>query len=166
MTKEELERGLSVGRAHSVVVDVREVQEAPGNVRTVTVHRGNRVTIEYDKTRAYIEGNYEGGGLKYVAQYVDLDDVVTDLEEYLGAKIPQWINYTESRFLPGVADDPDPVKSLGYFEDLVRQESVALPRRAKYEIAGVYWRHIAKYGQYREDKLLEEQEEQLRQYEE
>ena len=164
MNRTEIERYLEVGRGHSLVVDVREVAEVPGNLRTVTIHRGNRVTIEYERSRAYVDGDSEGGGLKYVGEYANLDELLTDLEAYLGAKAEQWSNFTESPLVPKILDDPDPVKSLGYFEDLVRRGAVPLPAGRRYELAGVYWRHIAKYGEYREDKLLEKQEEELRRY--
>jgi hypothetical protein len=166
MDKAQIEQYLNVGRGHSVVIDARELEDVPGNMRKVTIHRGNRVTIEYDKARAYAEGDSEGGGLKYVAEYPEMDVLLADLEEYLGSMIEEWSNFTESPLVPTTLDDPDPVKSLRYFEDLVRRSAVPLPQRGTYELAGVYWRHIAKYGEYREDKLLEEQEEELRRYDE
>jgi hypothetical protein len=165
MDREQIERYLNGGRGHSVVVDARDVEGAPGNVRTVTIHRGNRVTIEYDKASAYVAGDCENGGLKYVAEYPDLDELLADLEAFLGAKVQRWGNFTKSPLAPTVLDDPEPEKSLRYFEDLVRRRGVPLPTRGNYELAGVYWRHIAKYGEYREDKLLEEQDEELRRYE-
>jgi hypothetical protein len=161
MDRAEIERHLHAGRGHSVVVDAREVDEAPGNVRLVTIHRGNRVSIEYDQARAYVEGDFEGGGLKYVAQYGSLDELLSDLEDFLGAKVEAWTNYTAAPLVPKTLDDPDGLASRAMFEDLVRRSAVPLPPRGKYELAGIHWRHVARYGEYRPDKAFEEQEERL-----
>jgi len=161
MQRADIERYLHARLGHSVIVDVREVEDAPGNVRTVTIHRDYKVTIEYETSKSYAEGESEGGGLKYIGQYLSLDDLIVDLEEYLEAKMQQWRNFTSEPLSPASLDDPDSVKSQQYFEDLVRRRAVPLPRGVSYKLAGVYWRHISKYGEYRQDKLLEEQEDEL-----
>lgn len=161
MDRQELERYLHISRSHSVVIDVTEVVGAPGILKIVTVHQGNSVSIEFEKARAYVEGDMEGGGLKYVARYPDMDVLIQDLEEYLDRPLEECRNFTAEPLVPPVLDEPDPVRNMEYLEGLVRQQLVRLPRRGQYQLAGVYWRHIAKYGTYRPDKLLEEQDEHL-----
>jgi len=161
MDKNEIERHLDVSPAHSIIVDVAVVDGAPRFLRTVTIHQGNSVTIEFEKARGYFGGNSEGGWLKYIAQYHDLDELTQDLEEFLGKPVMRWSNFTAEPYSPVVQEDPDPAASLKFFEDAVRHDAIKLPRRAKYQIASPYWRHIVKYGEFREDKIWEEQEEHL-----
>jgi hypothetical protein len=142
-------------------VDVRELATAPGVVRTTTIHRGNGVTIEFDRSRAYFEGDIEGWGPKYIATYASLDDLVSDLEDFLGEKIVAWKNYTAEPLVPSTLDEPGP-SAQEHFEDLVRRAAVELPRMGSFHIANTYWRHVGQYGEFREDKVFEEQEEHLR----
>ncbi len=151
-----------VSLAHSVVVDVLEVAEAPGNLRTITIHDGLDVTIEFETCTAYLESDIEGGGLKYVGHYDTIDDAIADLEDYLGTPVQEWINFTENPYEPTISSEPDPAKNLRYFEDLVRQRRMILPKRGGFELAGIYWRHIELFGEYRKDKLKEEWEHHLR----
>jgi Uma2 family endonuclease len=56
MYLDEIELAMDVGLDHSIVIDVREVIEAPGNLRTVTIHQGNSVTIEFERCEDYATG--------------------------------------------------------------------------------------------------------------
>jgi len=161
MDKNEIERYLDVSLGHSIIVDVSIVDGAPGFLRTVTIHQGNSVTIEFEKARSYLECNSEGAWLKYIAQYRDLDELTKDLEEFLGKPVRMWSNFTAEPYTLAVQEEPDPAAVKKFFEDAVRQNAISLPCRVEYKIASPYWRHIAKYGEFREDKIWEEQEEHL-----
>jgi hypothetical protein len=106
MDRSELKQYLDVVAGHSIVVDVRGV--LPGIVRAITVHREQSVTIEYDRARAYVEGETEGYGPKLIAKYDALDALVEDLAGFLSMPIEQWRNYSKERFEPSVLDDPIP----------------------------------------------------------
>ena len=160
MDKAEIERYLFAGVRHSVVVDARELPAVPGVIRTLTIHRGNRVTLEFDSTPNYLTGDSEGWGPKYVARYLSLDVIIGDLEEFLGHSIAAWKNRSADPLTPSHTDGPGTAAGP-FLEDLVRRNAVELPRRATYALANIYWRHISKYGEYREDKLEEEQDEHL-----
>lgn len=162
MTRFDIERYLYAGRG--VVVDVRPVEGAPGHVRTVTLHRALRVTIEYQRSREYVDNDSEGGGPKYTATYASLDELLRDLEHFLGTPMEAWQNFSSNPFVPPVLEDPDPGKSLGFFEELVRNARVPLPSGALFEPADLYFRHVAKYGRYRPDLLEEEEAESLRRF--
>jgi len=162
MDYEELKRYVEVSIAHSITVDVRAVPDAPGNVRTTTIHSDYRVTIEFQKCSEYVSGDFEGGGLKYVGQYETLDDAVRALEKYLASPVRQWRNYTRERFEPVLLAEPDSAANLAYFERIVRERRISLPGRGRFRLAGVHWRHVERYGEYRGDKLIEEQELTLR----
>jgi hypothetical protein len=56
MQRSDIERYLLTARGHSIVVDARELAAVPGVVRTITIHRENRVTIEFDRSLAYGSG--------------------------------------------------------------------------------------------------------------
>jgi hypothetical protein len=162
MDTEEVRRFVDVSLAHSIVVDVSEVVEAPGNLRTITIHRENRVTIEFQKCIDYVEGGIDGGGLKYVGQYTSLEEIILDLECYLGRPATEWTNRTSNPYEPKLMSEPDPAANFKHFEDRVRRKDVELPVRAIFEIAGIYWRHIDLFGEYRLDRLGEETEIALR----
>jgi hypothetical protein len=161
MDTQEIQRLLDVSVAHSVVVDVRECPEAPGNLRIVTIYQDYGVCIEFDRTQAYVDGDIEGSGPKYIAKYEDLDSLVSDLEGYLGMPVGSWTNFTAMPYVPNVGEAFDFAKSLTYFEDIVRRGAVQLPQGARYRQAVPYFRHIAKYGAFRKDKVFEEQEEEF-----
>jgi hypothetical protein len=162
MDQDEVQRYLDTSIAHSVTIDVREIAEAPGHLRTITIHAGIQVTIEFQKCSEYIEGDWEGGGLKYVGQYDALEEAVRDLEGYLATPIGKWRNYTRERYEPLMVTEADSTENLAYFENQVRQRSIPLPEHGGFVLAGIHWRHIQRYGEYRPDKLLEEQDLMLR----
>jgi hypothetical protein len=159
---EEIRRCLDVSVAHSVTIDVVEVSEAPGNLRAITIHSDNRVTIEFQRCAEYIVDDWEGGGLKYVGRYDSLESAVQDLQLYLDKPVREWRNYTRERYEPVITAEADSSANWAYFENLVREGKMLLPEHGRFEIAGVHWRHVRRYGTYRPDKLLEEQELTLR----
>lgn len=163
MDLDELRRYLDVSLWHSVVVDVRELPEAPGFLRTVTVRQGYRVTIVYEKCSEYIDGTGEGW-IKYIGKYNALEVLVEDLAQYIGKPIAEWQNYTRDPYEPKVLDEPDHAANMNYFEDMVRSRRMALPPRGDFKHAYVEWRHIERYGEFRQDKLAEEQDLWLREH--
>lgn len=94
MDANEVRRFLDVSLAHSIIVDAQEIAQAPGNLRTVTLHRENGVTIEFQSCLSHAQGNSEGGGLKYVGEYGSLDELIFDLERYLCKPVTAWSNHT------------------------------------------------------------------------
>lgn len=170
MDFKEIERYILAGASHSVCVHAVEVDEAPGCLRTITIHRADDairggmvtpVTIEFEDCEAYVDQDFEGGGLKYCGVYPSLEKAVDDLEEFLGMPVSQWHNFTREPLEPRFATQSNWEANLAYFEDLVRSNAVELPKGAGYRIQGAHWRHIAKYGRFRPDKVFEEQEEEL-----
>lgn len=94
MTRDEIERYLNTGRSRSVCVDRSLVPEYPGYVRTVTIHEGNRISVEFDT-----HGADEGGPL-FEAAFAALDAAIASLEAYLHAGMSEWINYSASGAYP------------------------------------------------------------------
>jgi hypothetical protein len=162
MEDREIERYLYASMAHSITVDVQELPDAPGNLRTVTIHQDHHVTIEYQTCRQYAHPDWEnhldweGGLLKYIGQYDSLEDVIRDLENFLGKPWREWTNFTTMPYEPRILDDPDPTANLRYFEGLVRERNVKLPAYGRFRFADIYWRHIELFGEYRPDRLDEE----------
>lgn len=162
MDHDELRRYLDVSLAHSAVVDVREIPEAPGYLRTITVHNDYGVTIEFETCLQYVQGDWEGGILKYIGRYDTLEDVINDLEQYLGKPITAWQNYTRDPYEPKKLDEPDYESCKKYFEELVRSRRMDLPPRGDFRHAYAEWRHIEQYGEFRPDMIFEEQDLWLR----
>ncbi|MDQ3031640.1 MAG: hypothetical protein M3Y87_04425 [Myxococcota bacterium] len=121
------------------------------------------MTIEYPSAAEYISGDFEGDGLRFIGKYGNRDDAIRDVEEFLGRDIRGWRNYDEQPHTPtAVIETPFSDDSVAYFERLVRQRSVTLPRSAEFSVGGIYWEHIALWGEFREDRLGEETELRLR----
>jgi len=114
--------------------------------------------MEFQPTLEYVSGDFEGGGLKYVAAYDHLEAAVADLEDFLGKPVNEWKNFTANPYEPRVVEAPNPAGNQEFFEDRVRTRDIALPKRGRYDLAGIHWRHIELYGEYRPDKLGEETE--------
>ena len=132
MTLDELERCLSLGLDHACVVDVQLVPEAPGYVRTVSVHAGRRVNIEFD-----VWGMDEGG-LYYWASFESLGAVVACLEPYLGRPLAKWRclgpeTYPERR--------PETGTEQGHrrFEELLGRGGPPLPAHGEFRTQSTYW---------------------------
>lgn len=163
MDREEIDRCLDVSSNHSVTVDVRDVDEAPGFVRTVTMHRdrasqhGVSITIEYPPATEYIAGDFEGGGLRFMAEYAHRDDAIRDLEEFLRMDISSWKNFVHQPHTPAVIEEaPFTPENTAHFEAMVRERAVVLPRSTRFAVGGMYWEHIALWGEFRQDWIGEE----------
>ena len=132
-----IERLLDVSLVHAVVVDVREVAEAPGNLRIVTIHNDGDVTIGFETCADYVGGTDEGAGLRYVGHYESFDNLVRDLEVYLNSPVSAWGNYTATPYEPKNVEEPDPAANLKYFEELVRHRIMKLPVGGEFELTGM-----------------------------
>lgn len=142
-----------------VDVAVKEMHELPGFVWKVTCYPGGlrldySVSIEYELAKLYVERDPEGAHLRMVANYSSQEEMIADLEEFLGEPLQNWTNYTRSPLKPSVLEDPDPERSLAYLDNLVASGSVPLPRSGQYEIASMYFRE--KYGPKESDDDEEE----------
>jgi hypothetical protein len=85
MDRAEIERYLAAALGHSIMIDVRELPEFPGLVRTVLVHEDFHVTIEFPTARGYVDFDDEPTcSPKYLSAYRNLDDLIADLEPFLG----------------------------------------------------------------------------------
>ncbi len=151
MQRQDVERYLLAAREHSVVVDVREIAMAPGILRIITIHRGNRVTVEFDRSRGYVDGDSEEWGPRYVATYAGLDELISDLEDFLGEKISAWRNYTAEPLVPSTLEEPG-LSGQRYFEDLIRRGAVELPQKGGFRHANL-WQQVAEHGEFRADKV-------------
>ncbi len=160
MRLDELERYLTVGGG--VTVEVRRCPGIPGVVRTTTLHRENSVTIEYEIASVYALGESEGFGPKYIGRYETFPELVERLEQYFDCPVAAWRNYSMSPFAEEEVEEGfDHATALRQLEDLVRARAVELPVGGGFRIADVHFRHIEKYGEFREDKICEEQDEYL-----
>lgn len=155
MDKEELVRYLDASIAHSIVVDVRELDSVPGILRMVTIHRDLSVSIEYMPSSVYLEGSPEGGVLKYMGTFESVDEAVNTLEVFLETPLDGWKNYTAEPYSPSI--EPPVENATAILEELVRRKSIKLPAKGDFDYSSVYWRLIGKFGEYRPDKVLEEQ---------
>ncbi len=162
MRFDELERYLAVAMGHSVTVDVRRCPAASGVVRVTTVYQDNSVSIVHDTAALYATGENEEWGPKYVGRYETIEKLVACLERYFDRPISDWRNYAMNPFTEEEVEAGfDPAAALHSFEELVRAKQVALPPDADFRIMNTHWRHIAKYGEYRDDKVFEEEDEFL-----
>jgi len=132
MTSEELERALSVGSTHSCCVDIRNLPEAPGYVRTTTLHDGNRLNIEFD-----VWGMDEGG-LYFWAGFDMLEQMVCCVEDYLERPIADWQQLGPEDYPPRPAETGTP-ESHQQFRTLLESGGPSLPDRGDFHTKDSYW---------------------------
>jgi hypothetical protein len=58
MEHSEIRHAMAVG--HPVVIDVRELQGAPGHLRTVTIYSEKSVEVEYQRCVDFMSGAAKG----------------------------------------------------------------------------------------------------------
>ncbi len=157
MNQLDLQKELDVSRYHSVIIDVRECEQAPGNVRTVTIHQDYSVTIEFDTCEAYLSDSMEGG-LRYIGDYSSLSELISDIESYLSLPIGEWINYSRQKYIPRVVAEVDPDLNENWFKKQVYENLIELPKIGGFQVANIYWKHIKKWGEYMPEMLGKEDE--------
>jgi len=134
MTLEELARFLSVGRTHSCCVDIRGVLEAPGYVRTTTLHDGNRVNIEFD------DWGMDEGGLYFWAKFETLDKMVRCVEEYLERPLLDWSNLSfSSEDYPARPPETGTPESRRQFLELLENGGPTMPACGDFQTQSTYW---------------------------
>lgn len=98
MTIEDLRRSLK--RHVSVAIDIRPIDGLPGLLMTTTIFRDLRVEIEFFKWDNFIRPDpMEAGWPRYVGGYSNEEELVTDLEDFLGLPLSQWSNFTTKPYL-------------------------------------------------------------------
>jgi len=161
MEREELDRYLAAGASHSVVIDVRRIGDRSEWLRKVTLHDDGRVTIEYPSVSAYLRDESEGGFLTYRGEYASIGDAIRHLELYLKEPLEDWRNYTRQPVAFAQDEDALLYPDHSELEEMVRRSAVHLPTGAAFDVVGLHWRHIAKFGVFRPDLVHEEQEARL-----
>lgn len=132
MRRSELERLLAVGAGHSFQVEVREVAGCPGFVRTVWLHRGGGVLVEFDLW------GMDEGGLYFRGQLSSVDQAVAYLELYLGRRFCDW-SAADARYPPRPAEVGTP-RSLERFLSALREGRILLPDPEHFTSALGSWR--------------------------
>lgn len=159
MDVNELERVLQLARGHSITIDARLAVEAEGYVRLTQIHEDASVTIEFIRAAEYPLGDDEGA-LKLVGEFPDVRTAAVCLERFLEKPIAAWRDFSSS---PLKLADNMPAADRAKLEELVKARTVPVPIDVRFYLAGVYWRHLERYGEYRQDKWEEEQQEFLKQ---
>jgi hypothetical protein len=131
MAPEDLARILSIGRWHSCAVDIRNLSEASGFVRTTTLHQGNRVCIAFDTW------GMDEGGLYFWATFPTQDAMVACIESFLSLPIAQWPSNTE---YPERHPAVDETGGTDRFIEILRSGRLPLPVCGAFEANGSsYW---------------------------
>lgn len=131
MEKQDLERYLLTSRGKSVCVDVEELPEFPGHVRTVTVLQGPSVHIEFNSLQ------YDEGGPCFVGDFSSLEALIESLEDYLRRPLSDWRPCWREE-----AREPEPGQSKEGGKRLVEAISagrVPLPRVGRFVLKEGYW---------------------------
>lgn len=94
MTSDEIKTYTSLGRNHSVCIDISFVAEIPGVLRHIEIYRNNLVWICF---KSY---GLDEGGASYKGKFSSLEDLVLALELYLNNPISEWKNYSKTGEYP------------------------------------------------------------------
>ena len=129
----EIEQALGVSRSHSICVACGLLADFPAFVRSVVIHREGVVRIRVE------DWGQDEGGVTWVGNYhwtkvsLDMKDLVTDLEAYLGSPLSSWENLTRSGRYPPA---PDPVldATILRLKRAVREGTFPLPHRGGFRL--------------------------------
>ncbi|GGJ57737.1 hypothetical protein [Deinococcus roseus] len=94
MKKEELESHLLVGRENAVCIDISNVSDIPGQVRHVIIQKGNDVLIKFKPYQL------DESSLVFRKHYPSLDELILDMEAYLGQPLEHWENHSRTGKYP------------------------------------------------------------------
>lgn len=133
MTEDEIQRHLTTGASRSVAVDVRIVPGLSGWVRTVFICSPNRVRIEFD------QWGVDEGGVYFEGKYPSLPEIVQALEAFLGQRVAEWHNFTQSGRYPVEPGNENSEGSDLSIRDALRSRSIALPGGSDFQIQSTYW---------------------------
>ncbi|ARU57004.1 hypothetical protein OLMES_2960 [Oleiphilus messinensis] len=136
MTKDEILNYLKVSRFKSVIVDQSLCEDYPGWVRTILIRPGFVVEIDYNPYNLD-----EGINPGYEAEFNSLDMLVSSLEEFLGRKIEDWVNFSKTGDYP---NEPEKLmeilgkhNSLALLEKDMRDGVIELPKGALFTPVGL-----------------------------
>lgn len=129
MTFDDLLRELSVGSEHAVCIDVRNLSDAPGYVRTTTLHEGSQVAIEFDVW------GLDEGGLYFRADFATLEAAVKCVEDYIGRQLGEW---GQSEY-PARPAETGTAESHHQFRELLACGGPALPASGEFRAHSDYW---------------------------
>lgn len=137
MDKTEIVKYLGLGDAQSLCVHRCLLERYPGFVREITIMKNNIIKTEFNVYEC------DEGELRVKAYYNDLDELISELEKYIGENIERWGNITLSGWYPELNVDVDFNQSgLKLKHDLVNR-TLKLPQNAiKYEIPEGYWKSL------------------------
>ncbi len=130
MDIEDLRRILELSRDRKCCLDVRPVDGAPAYVRTVSIHKGPRVNIEFD-----VWGMDEGG-LYYWATFESLAAAVDCVADYIQRPISEW---DASPDYPEQPSTTEVQQSQAAFKQLLIEGSLEMPRFGLFETKSDYW---------------------------
>ncbi|MCT4597247.1 MAG: hypothetical protein N4A50_05140 [Vallitalea sp.] len=138
MTKNEIINYIKVGRAKSVCVDIRLVDNYPGYVREIVIMEESILKIEFN---IY---DFDEGGLVIEIIYDDFDKMICKIEEYIGLYIEDWKNVNKTGWYPELKEKVD-FKQSGLIlkQDLVTKNLLLPLGGVQYEIRCGYWRDLA-----------------------
>jgi hypothetical protein len=138
MDKHEIISYIEIGRAKSVCVDRRLLEQYPGFVRDITIMKEMVLKIEFNVFE------YDEGGLTIKVYYNDFDKLLSAVEQYTGIPIEHWENISKSGWYPELEREVDFTLSGIKLKHNLIDKTLALPTGgAKYEIPEGYWKDIA-----------------------
>ena len=105
MDMSEIESYTRLGRHRMLRVDVSFVPEVTGLLRIVEIYDGFVAEVSFVSSREfYFYGLDEGGLCSYRGAYKSLQDLVSDLENYLGKSLSDWTNFNKGFETPEPVD--------------------------------------------------------------
>lgn len=127
MNREDIQSAITVGRDRCAHVSRDRACFAPGYVRTISLHSGNRVQIAYEVEKL------DEGGAHFWATYPSLDAALAALEEFLQRKLSDWaLRDLEEETAKGSPDHEALARAI-------EQRTIPFPRGAEFELEAGYW---------------------------
>ncbi|GGJ23511.1 hypothetical protein [Deinococcus roseus] len=114
MTLDEIKSHLLVGASNKVTIDVSVMPEVPSDVREVSLYKGNTARIFF---RPY---GLDEKNVMFSKDYSSLEEMVQEMEAYLGLPISDWENFSRTGRYPDRSEQAAPVMDFGTYRQLMQ----------------------------------------------
>ncbi len=148
MNSDEIENYTQLGRCACVCVDMKELPDYLGYVRTIVFYRNNRVCIEFYPLVFDVHNPF----IDYCCEFNSLENAIDSIGDFLQKPIENWTNYNKKGDFPIYIDEESSLNiNQESYERLMKDASdhkINLPRKGNFKLN---WKiHFQSRKQYEE----------------
>lgn len=138
MTKEEILNYIRMAKSKSVCVNRCLSVQYPGYVREITIMKDNILKVEFTQY------GYDEGGVCVKIYYNEFDNLISEMERYMGVKVEDWENASKKDCYPDLGNDVNFEETVKKLKIDLKNKAVKLPENGiEYKFVEGYWKDIA-----------------------